>query len=594
MPKPTLVDDQKTSFDTTTSPKSVTVSWLAGDVIVWTGQCEGYNTSGDNVVLTPTATGLTFAEQQAVAVSDYGYVRVMTAVAAGSGSSVSVSTEKTGNNSGYNMAWGASVKVWRGSDGVGASSKTNVSSGAPSLDLTTTQVNSAVQVANNDWNATDGASRTWRTVNSVTPTSGNGLETNYFRDAARYTTYAAYYDDVGTAGTKTVGLSAPSGQKYSIVAIEIKGTAGGGTVHNVSIAESASATDALDQGAPFDDDVFDFDVFDMDPVGGSGTHNVSVAETGSGSDTLSAIATLVRSLTETGAATDTPSAARASPVAVAEAGAATDTPSATGVFPRSVAETGAAADAPSAAYTAVASIAEAGTAADTVSAIATLAVTISEAGSATDQVASGATTHSVTVTETGTAADAVSRTLQAAAAVAETGTASEVVSAVATLVAAVAEAGSATDSVASGATVHTVNVAETGSAADTVSAAAIFARAVAEVATAADTYTAQAARVAQLVEAGNATDALSVAATLLASLVEVAVATDQVDWIVSGGPAVMLVVTADGRDRRFVVGWHDGRLLVSETTDRQITTGPRQDTQATDAFEGLMRPPRLH
>jgi len=38
--------------------------------------------------------------------------------------------------------------------------------------------------------------------------------------------YVAYYPDAGTAGSKTVGLSAPTGQQYSIVAVEIKGTAG--------------------------------------------------------------------------------------------------------------------------------------------------------------------------------------------------------------------------------------------------------------------------------------------------------------------------------------------------------------------------------
>lgn len=223
MAAPTLVADQKTAFDTTTTPKAVTISWLAGDVIVWTGQAEGWQ-AGNTIILTPTATGLTFTQQQVIEVTDYGYMRVMTAVAGADGTSISCSTAATGTAPG-SYAWGASVKVWRGSDGVGASSKTNVASGAPSLDLTTTQADSEIQVANNDWNATDGTSLTWRTVNGITPTSGNGLETNYFRDAARYTTYAAYYDNVGAIGTKTVGLSAPSGQKYSIVALEIKGSA---------------------------------------------------------------------------------------------------------------------------------------------------------------------------------------------------------------------------------------------------------------------------------------------------------------------------------------------------------------------------------
>jgi hypothetical protein len=94
-----------------------------------------------------------------------------------------------------------------------------LSSGAPSLSITTTQDNSAIVVANGDWNATDGASRTWRTAGS------SATENTYFRDSTRYTAYGAYHADAGTAGGKTVGLSAPGGQKYSIIAVEVKGTA---------------------------------------------------------------------------------------------------------------------------------------------------------------------------------------------------------------------------------------------------------------------------------------------------------------------------------------------------------------------------------
>jgi hypothetical protein len=215
-PAPTLVDSQKTAYDNSATPKAVTVSWQAGDIIVWCGQGENY--TGSNETLTPTATGLTFAEQQVIAVGAYGYVRVMTAVAAGAGSSVSVSTAGTGPFNGSNW-WGADVKVWRNSGGVGASSKANVDGAAPSLNLTTTQANSAIIVYNNDWNAVDGTSRTWRTG------AGSLTESNYFRDAARCTSYSGYHADAGSVGTYAVGLSAPGGQKYSIVAIEIKGSA---------------------------------------------------------------------------------------------------------------------------------------------------------------------------------------------------------------------------------------------------------------------------------------------------------------------------------------------------------------------------------
>lgn len=56
----------------------------------------------------------------------------------------------------------------------------------------------------------------------ITPTSGNGLERDYF-NSANYTTYVAYYDDVVAARTNYVGLDLPDGQTYSIAAVEVYG-----------------------------------------------------------------------------------------------------------------------------------------------------------------------------------------------------------------------------------------------------------------------------------------------------------------------------------------------------------------------------------
>ncbi|HWB36640.1 MAG TPA: hypothetical protein VHA75_11510 [Rugosimonospora sp.] len=52
----------------------------------------------------------------------------------------------------------------------------------------------------------------------------------------------AYWPDAGTAGSKTVGLSGPVGQTYSIVAVEIKGAAGGTTNGTASPAGAGSIT----------------------------------------------------------------------------------------------------------------------------------------------------------------------------------------------------------------------------------------------------------------------------------------------------------------------------------------------------------------
>lgn len=212
MAAPTFVSETETVFNNTTTPKTATIAVQAGDVIVVRGTSE----SNATTLSTPTATGNTFALQQSVVVSNYTTAYIWTAVAAATAGSLVVSVAKAAGT-GF---WGFSVEVWRSAT-VGTSAKTNVLSGAPSLAVTTTAANSALSILNSDWSAQDGTTRTWRTVNGSAAT-----EEHYFRDAARYTTYAGRHDDAGAIGSKTVGLSAPGSQKYSIIVLEIKGPSG--------------------------------------------------------------------------------------------------------------------------------------------------------------------------------------------------------------------------------------------------------------------------------------------------------------------------------------------------------------------------------
>jgi hypothetical protein len=216
---PTFEAEYETAWSTVAAgAKTASVTVGVGDVLVVCGITE----SNTYTLATPTGGGLTYTLQQSVVTADYTACYVWTAVSASS-QTYTLSVSMSGGT-GY---WGFNCLRFSGSDGVGASSKTNVASGAPSLALTTGTDNSTIVVANGDWNAADGASRTWRTVNGITPTSGNGLENTYARDSSRATFYVARWNDAGAAGSKTTGLSAPSGQKYSIIAVEVKGTAGG-------------------------------------------------------------------------------------------------------------------------------------------------------------------------------------------------------------------------------------------------------------------------------------------------------------------------------------------------------------------------------
>lgn len=215
MAAPTFVQEAEVSFGTTANAATTgTFDALAGDVLVAVGISED---ASYPITITNNGAALTWTEQQQVNVASYTRVYIWTTVLAGdrTGLTVTFTTVSFGMH-------GGNVLTYRGSDGVGASNKTNVSGAAPSLGLTTAQDNSAIIIANGDWNAADGTTRTWRTVNGSAAT-----EQSYLRDSAHYSAYVGRHIDAGTAGAKTVGLSAPSGQKYSIAAVEVKGSASG-------------------------------------------------------------------------------------------------------------------------------------------------------------------------------------------------------------------------------------------------------------------------------------------------------------------------------------------------------------------------------
>jgi hypothetical protein len=73
--------------------------------------------------------------------------------------------------------------------------------------ITTTQDNSAIVYVGADWTATDGATRTWRTINGITPTSGKWPGEGLLPRVrfTQYTVYTGYWNDAGAAGSKTTG-----------------------------------------------------------------------------------------------------------------------------------------------------------------------------------------------------------------------------------------------------------------------------------------------------------------------------------------------------------------------------------------------------
>lgn len=180
---------------------------------------------------------------------------------------------------------------------------------------------------------------------------------------------------------------------------------GGGGVYDVSIAESASAADALSAQAVY-----------------AGT----LAESGTAADSLSALASFVAALAESGAGAETLTGSAEQNAALAESGNASDTLSNGSIYTLALSESGAAAD--------------------TVSALTTALASLAEAAAASDAFLAELTAIS-SLTESGAALDALSGQLQAVAAIAESGAAGDTVVGNATLACAILEAANAQDAI---------------------------------------------------------------------------------------------------------------------------------------------------
>lgn len=216
---PTFVSFGSAVMNTATTPKTVSVTVQTGDLLIVASVAAGAN--GGAVNTAPTGGSLTYA-QLATLGTDLNKARAIAWSATATSSTtfnvscVHPSTTSTG------VFWGNLVWVWRNHSGVGTVGAPTVNSTSNLVTLTTASANSALSILSSDWNAIDGTTRTARTINGST-----GTEDLYGRDSAQYAWYAQRYADCGAAGSVTGGYSAPTGQASAIIAVEIKGTAGG-------------------------------------------------------------------------------------------------------------------------------------------------------------------------------------------------------------------------------------------------------------------------------------------------------------------------------------------------------------------------------
>lgn len=215
MPTPTFVGfyDQTQSYEfqggagRTIGPFDV----LAGDLIV----VRGFVGDQQNQLTTPSASGgsVVWTLETTASFGAFAEIWIWSGLVGASANGITISSNvsPSGDMGAFN------ARLYRNHNGVGAKASNTGNPGVPVITLTGLEDNSAVVFGGDDWNAADGASRAWLSTT---------IEDRYgYASGTQQTVYCGYNDDIGTGGTKTFGLTAPTGQKWSASAVEVKGLA---------------------------------------------------------------------------------------------------------------------------------------------------------------------------------------------------------------------------------------------------------------------------------------------------------------------------------------------------------------------------------
>jgi hypothetical protein len=203
---PTLADNAASSSGTPSTSASVSLTPASGDVLVVKAVSE------DSIVPlnTPTDTaGNSWTLRVSSLVSSHTTGYIWTAVAAGS-STTTITVAKTNGAGTFILSMCA--EAWRSG------------SGAPSTTLATSQAGSVVTWADGDWTANSPGSRTYDT------TSASPVE-EFIDDRSSTSTYVSYfaYQGAASAAAQTLGMTIPSSQTFTLVALEVLDLGGGGS-----------------------------------------------------------------------------------------------------------------------------------------------------------------------------------------------------------------------------------------------------------------------------------------------------------------------------------------------------------------------------
>lgn len=203
---PTVISYADTAWNTGAASKTLTISWQAGDVIVYAAACDA-----NDVLAIPTAAGLTFRSERSNTAASTAGTQLAFAVAPAAGTSVVLTGTDTTTSTNH---WGFAVWVVRGSPGIGRTAEQHTS--AQTVAFFTTAAHSAVLWADFDF---AGAAST-----GVSPTPTPTTVRRALADPTFMTTYAQELADQASTATINYGTTGGGAGPWSILVQEIPGT----------------------------------------------------------------------------------------------------------------------------------------------------------------------------------------------------------------------------------------------------------------------------------------------------------------------------------------------------------------------------------
>jgi len=161
----------------------------------------------------PSGGSLTYTSRASDNSGSHCYVDIYTAV--GAGASMTVSSGALSTSAWHSMM----VERWSGAQlaATPATNSTKTGTGAPSATVITVASNSIVTSVNADWAAIAPTGRAYRSS-----ANEDGL---HDKSTGNYVAYF-FYQTAAASGSQTIGLTAPTGETWSMLGIEIQDAGG--------------------------------------------------------------------------------------------------------------------------------------------------------------------------------------------------------------------------------------------------------------------------------------------------------------------------------------------------------------------------------